>query len=181
MSTISDILLDTFNNVVELQTNICERKFTSVVVPKEVKNVGNYAFAGCEDLTKVDFSSKPNSIADTAFLNCQNLAEINAPWRVGTVPGAPWGADNAIIHYLLQTQDVSISVNRLGYTDIMAPSSSVAASARIEEKFNGDGYDSYFIIESSYPTIYLYTYEYNEASILTNWIEVNLKYYNADT
>lgn len=99
MNTISDILLETFNNVVELQTNMCERKFASVIIPKEVKNVGNYAFAGCEDLTKVDFSSKPDSIANTAFLNCQNLAEINAPWHIGTVPGAPWGAINANINY----------------------------------------------------------------------------------
>lgn len=182
MSTISDILLETFNNVVELQTNICERNFASVIIPKEVKNVGNYAFAGCEDLTKVDFSSKPNSIADTAFFNCQNLAEINAPWRIGGIPGAPWGAENAVINYLPITEDISLIIERDKRVDIFAPTGyNSSANAYIEHKRNGDTYVDTFIIEADSSVLYIYTGISDEFGFYTDFIEVNLNHFNSST
>jgi hypothetical protein len=176
MSAISEILQETFNSVVELQTNICERKFTSVVIPKEVKNVGNYAFAGCEDLTKVDFSSKPNSIADTAFLNCQNLAKINAPWCMGGIPGAPWGAENAVINYLPTAKDISVTIARAGTTDIVAPfGHNSSANAYIEHRYVGDGlYTDIFNIEADSPVLYIYTEISNESGFYDNFVKVNL-------
>ena len=100
MSKISDILLNTFNNVVELQTNMCERAFTEVTIPEGVDNIGKYAFAGCSALTKVEFLSTPHLIAENAFLGCDNLTDIYVTWHKDVIAGAPWGApETATIHY----------------------------------------------------------------------------------
>lgn len=100
MNNISDILLETFNNVVELQTKVCERKFTEVTIPKGVSNIGDYAFAGCADLTRVEFLSTPTSIAENAFLGCSNLTDLYVTWFKDAIPGEPWGASETVnIHY----------------------------------------------------------------------------------
>ena len=51
----------------------------SVTFGKNVKEIGAYAFYGCNALTDISFPSALRSIGDHAFLNCSSLKEINLP------------------------------------------------------------------------------------------------------
>ena len=63
------------------------------------KTINSYAFNGCENLTKVTFNNSNVIMSSNAFYNCSNLTNIYVPWAEGAVFGAPWGANNATIHY----------------------------------------------------------------------------------
>ena len=68
-------------------------------LPNGVTSIGEYAFYQCINLTSLTFMGKPNSIAINAFIGCTNLTNIYVPWSEGEVANAPWGANNATIHY----------------------------------------------------------------------------------
>lgn len=53
----------------------------------------------CTRLIQVIFTNKPTSIGNAIFGGCDQLKHIYVPWSEGEVPGIPWGATNAIIHY----------------------------------------------------------------------------------
>ena len=113
MNDIATILQDTFNNVIKLQKSVCERNFTTIEVPQGTSIVGPYAFAGCADLGKVTFKSKPNSISENAFIECPKLLDITVPWnRAEDLSGAPWGAEFATINYVKYTKPLTFSITR---------------------------------------------------------------------
>ena len=60
--------------------------------------IGSMAFAEC-GIEEVNFSIKPDSISDDAFLDCTDLETIYCPWAEGEVDGAPWGAEYAEVIY----------------------------------------------------------------------------------
>lgn len=43
------------------------------IIPNNIKKIGNYAFAGCENLTSVTIPNSVISIGDSAFGGCENL------------------------------------------------------------------------------------------------------------
>ena len=113
MNNIATILQDTFNNVIKLQKSVCERNFTTIEVPQGTSIVGPYAFAGCTDLGKVTFKSKPKSISENAFIECPKLLDITVPWnRAEDLSGAPWGAEFATINYVKYTKPLTFSITR---------------------------------------------------------------------
>ena len=67
--------------------------------PEILESIGNQAFVMCTRLAKVIFTNKPASIGNAIFGGCDQLQHIYVPWSEGEVPGIPWGATNAIIHY----------------------------------------------------------------------------------
>lgn len=54
---------------------------------------------GCGTAIKIIINSTPTKIANNAFRNANNLADIYVPWSEGAVADAPWGATTATIHY----------------------------------------------------------------------------------
>ncbi|MBR2474164.1 MAG: leucine-rich repeat domain-containing protein [Clostridia bacterium] len=77
---------------------------TSVVIPENVSYIGNGVFLGCPNLKTVTFKGtpttiNPNELLEGTFAYCPNLTDIYVPWSEGEVDGAPWGAENATIHY----------------------------------------------------------------------------------
>ncbi len=71
----------------------------TITLGENVEYVGEGAFFHCMGLQSVTFHSTLEYLAQDAFLDCLNLKEINCPWGEGAVEGAPWGAENAMIHY----------------------------------------------------------------------------------
>ena len=49
-----------------------------VVFPKTLRQIGGYAFAGCEHLTEVSFSEGLDTIEDWAFISC-NIESVDLP------------------------------------------------------------------------------------------------------
>lgn len=99
-STLSTITLST--GLVSLGDNAFNgcSDLKSVQFPAEVETVGAKAFANCTGLQTARFNGTPTSIASDAFTGCTKLTTIIVPWIEGTVPGAPWGATNAMVQYL---------------------------------------------------------------------------------
>ena len=56
-----------------------DASLSAVVVPNEVKYIGQYAFYGCENMTSVQLGSNLNTIAANAFSECLSLSTINLP------------------------------------------------------------------------------------------------------
>ncbi|MGN0530773.1 MAG: clostripain-related cysteine peptidase [Eubacterium sp.] len=48
----------------------------NVIIPKNIENIGNYAFAGCENVKSVEFSKNIISIGNYAFYNT-SLSQLN--------------------------------------------------------------------------------------------------------
>lgn len=74
-----------------------------IILPKKLYNgLQNQAFAKCLACEKVVFQETPtdtNGINYNAFYRCEALKDIYVPWLEGKVANAPWGAENATIHY----------------------------------------------------------------------------------
>ena len=79
------VLPDTFKG--KMVTEICNSAFsnsyiTSVVIPKNIKKIGDYAFAECVDLYHIEIESGATSIGSYAFFNCVNITSIVIPESV---------------------------------------------------------------------------------------------------
>ena len=68
-------------------TNV--QKITSIVISKNVREIGNSAFAKCNDLLTVTFEegSKLESIGEYAFQSCKGLDEVVLPDSLTVIPG----------------------------------------------------------------------------------------------
>ena len=76
------------------------KALTSITIPASVNVINGSPFFSCTGLTSVNFKGTPTGkISSSAFHGCTNLTDIYVPWAQGAVAGAPWGADNATIHY----------------------------------------------------------------------------------
>lgn len=53
-----------------------------VKLPDELTSIGDYAFAGCKNLTEIELPKKLKSIGYYAFDGCQNLKEITIPHQL---------------------------------------------------------------------------------------------------
>lgn len=79
--------------------NCTSLKITSL--PDALTTIGSMVFAGCTGLTSITIGPNVTSIVTTAFSGCTNLTQITCGLRQGAVSGAPWGATNANITYVL--------------------------------------------------------------------------------
>ena len=89
-SSVTSIGINAFNSC---------KSLTSVTIPSSVTSIGGGAFAGCKSLTSITIPSSVTSIGINAFNSCTRLTDIYCGFAEGAVSGAPWGADNATIHY----------------------------------------------------------------------------------
>ena len=69
-----------------------EELLTEVVIPENVLEIKNNAFAGCSSLTSVVISNSVTSIGDYAFENCESLIEIVIPDSVTSI--GTWAFEN---------------------------------------------------------------------------------------
>lgn len=73
---------------------------TFTEIPRGVFSIGARAFKENVGLTELTIHKTDNlSIAPTAFVECDNLTDIYVDWAEGEVANAPWGANNATVHY----------------------------------------------------------------------------------
>lgn len=79
--------------------------YYGLLFPASLKSIGSNAFWGCYGIQRIRFLGVPDTIDADAFHHMQpfvgthNVKDIYVPWSEGAVANAPWGADNATIHY----------------------------------------------------------------------------------
>ena len=73
-------------------------RLSVVHLPSTLKSLTGTAPLGFNGLRTVYFHSTPTSITASCF-NGNNITDIYTPWSEGEVANAPWGANNATIHY----------------------------------------------------------------------------------
>lgn len=71
---------------------------TKVKIPAYVTRIDDLAFNNCSLLNKVYFLGKPEYISENIFEGCNDM-DIYVSWATEAMPGSPWGATNANIHY----------------------------------------------------------------------------------
>lgn len=75
----------------------------SVTIPSTVRQIGARAFYNSTRLTEVTFNTSEDIISkmyiDSTAFDCGYITDIYVPWAEGEVYNAPWGAQNATIHY----------------------------------------------------------------------------------
>ena len=72
---------------------------TELILGPNVSTIGIRITDGCTILERVEIRSVPTRINAQAFTNTPSLTDIYVPWAEGEVADAPWGAENATIHY----------------------------------------------------------------------------------
>lgn len=73
-------------------------RLSVIHLPSTLKSLIGTAPLGFSGLKTVYFHSTPTSITASCF-NGNNIIDIYVPWSEGEVANAPWGANNATIHY----------------------------------------------------------------------------------
>ena len=61
-------------------------KIEEIEIPASVSGVGDYAFAGCENLKKVTFAGLPAKLGKGIFRNCTNLQTVDFKQGLNHVP-----------------------------------------------------------------------------------------------
>lgn len=89
-TTITQIGVKAFQNCTNLST---------IVIPEGVQIISDLAFGNCRNLKCVRLPATINTISSIAFTASTNLEHIYVPWSEGKIADAPWGADNAAVHY----------------------------------------------------------------------------------
>lgn len=69
-----------------------------LAIPRSVTEIRDSAFSMAM-IPSITFKGTPTTIGTSAFSSCITLANIYVPWAEGEVAGAPWGANDATIHY----------------------------------------------------------------------------------
>lgn len=83
--------LDEYANSVEsveenMIRTICDRSFTSVVIPDGVTNIKHYAFHNCTNLSSVIFPNSVTTISSYAFQNT-GIVNLVLPPNITVIPG----------------------------------------------------------------------------------------------
>lgn len=81
----NDALVSKAYNATPRINDIFGSQVKEFVLGEEVKNIGEFAFAECPNLTTVHLSNGITSIGSSAFYWCSNLAEINIPSSVTNI------------------------------------------------------------------------------------------------
>ncbi|MGM9551562.1 MAG: leucine-rich repeat domain-containing protein [Clostridia bacterium] len=88
--------------------HIYKLSIKSVVIDSEVKSIGSWAFAYCDDLTSVTIPNSVTSIGARAFTHCTGLTDVyyagsKADWANITIGTENDPLTNATIHYVLSS------------------------------------------------------------------------------
>lgn len=89
-------MVNAINNI-EINTGILDLRVIKITDSSSA-SIKDSAFLNRTDL-KIVYLPNVSSIANNAFLGCDNLTDIYVPWSNGEIADAPWSASNATIHY----------------------------------------------------------------------------------
>lgn len=78
---------DDCNAIIETATNTLILGCKNTVIPSSVTTIGDGAFQGCTDLTKITIPNSVTTIGNSAFQGCTELTSITIPSSVKNIEG----------------------------------------------------------------------------------------------
>ena len=81
-----------------------------VILPKSLKEIGDYAFNNCDNLVSVNIPNSVTSIGDRAFYGCKSLTSITIPNSVTSIGDRAFWACNSLTSITIPN-----SVTSIGY------------------------------------------------------------------
>ena len=82
---VTRVVLPPYNLTIGVQA-FALSKIEEIEIPASVSGVGDYAFAGCENLKKVTFAGLPAKLGKGIFRNCTNLQTVDFKQGLNHVP-----------------------------------------------------------------------------------------------
>lgn len=82
---VTRVVLPPYNLTIGVQA-FALSKIEEIEIPASVSGVGDYAFAGCENLKKVTFAGLPAKLGKGMFRNCTNLQTVDFKQGLNHVP-----------------------------------------------------------------------------------------------
>lgn len=82
---VTRVVLPPYNLTIGVQA-FALSKIEEIEIPASVSGVGDYAFAGCENLKKVTFAGLPARLGKGMFRNCTNLQTVDFKQGLNHVP-----------------------------------------------------------------------------------------------
>ncbi len=70
----------------------------TIFIQEGLETIGPQSFSYCYKLKSIRLPSSITQISPKAFLET-GITDIYVPWAEGQIADAPWGADNATVHY----------------------------------------------------------------------------------
>lgn len=85
------------------KTYLYNSEIDSVEIPSDVNRIGNYSFAGCKNLTKVNILGENTEIGASAFSGCSNLKEVNVSDRITHIGESAFANCSSLVSVVLPT------------------------------------------------------------------------------
>lgn len=90
-----------------------------IIMPQDVKSIGNHAFANCKMLKKVILPKKLKNIFKNAFVGCSGLSEIHYlgtmdEWKQINIASGNYYLDDATLHTYSCIQEVKTTCEKAG-------------------------------------------------------------------
>ena len=76
---------DNCNAIIEKNGDVLIIGCNATIIPATVVEIGEYAFSGCNKLSKITLSENIKSLHNSAFAECKNLIEVDLPNSVKSI------------------------------------------------------------------------------------------------
>ena len=84
------------NAIIETKTNTLIWGCKNTKIPKSITSIGDWAFAGCNNLTGIEIPGSVTSIGDVAFSGCSSLTSIEIPGSVTDIGGGAFNVCSSL-------------------------------------------------------------------------------------
>lgn len=119
-TSFSDVDGVLFNKNASVLLRFTKTDASSYTIPNGVKEIGDYAFANCENLNEIVISQEVAAVRDYAFYNCNNVISISIPDSV-TYIGNHTFENCTGLSYLTIGKNVE-SIGDAAHHDLLLPS-----------------------------------------------------------
>lgn len=94
-----------------------QRDVKSIIIPGNIKSIGDYAFKGCSNLTSIIIPDSVTSIGDRAFAFCESLTDINIPNSVKNIGKYAFFNCSNLTNVTIPDNIKSISADMFGFCE----------------------------------------------------------------
>ena len=89
-------------------------RIEQIILPESITSIGDYAFAHCNDLVRVNMPEQLTSIGNSAFIYCRNLTELDLPDGITSIGSSAFDNSAVSLRAALNT-NLARALSKVGY------------------------------------------------------------------